>query len=133
MALLSGDVLGGSARRHAEGNYDERAFLASLVGPMRRPWGSTRVVNFSGNAGQRLQQQLVSNKSAQVLFVSVHLDPAAAVVGVTFGKSSSPSPSSDVSHDFSVEPFFEAVLLPDDELYATVDAATKLAVTQVAF
>lgn len=128
MALLSGGVL---RPRHPEGNYDERAFLAATVGPLRLPWGATHGRNF--DAPNRFQQKISANQSAQVLFVSVALVPGSAVVLVTFGRSDTPSPASDIQHDFSVVPFFQAVLLPDEAIFASVPAITRLMVTEVGF
>lgn len=127
MALLSGGVLG---REHPESNYDERAFLAALVGPLRLPFGSTSSKNFPA---AKLQQRLFSNVSAQVIFISVALQPGSPVVLVTFGKSDTPSPSTDVQHDFSIAPTFQCVILPDEQLCATAGGATRIAVTEVAF
>jgi hypothetical protein len=127
MALLSGGVLG---RDHPEGNYDERAFMAATVGPFRLPFGSTSTKNFT--AAKR-QQKIFRNVSAQVIFVSIALEPNAPVVLVTFGKSDTPSPSTDVQHDFSIEPTFQCVLLPDEQLCATAGGATRIAITEVGF
>lgn len=126
--LLSGGVL---RPRHPEGNYDERAFLASIVGPFRLPWGATHGKNF--DSPPHFQQKISTNKTAQVLFVSCALVPGSLVFLVTFGRSDTPSAGSDVQHDFSVVPFFQAVLLPDEQLFATVPGITRLMVTEVAF
>lgn len=123
------------------GNLRLDVFFASMIGPNRVAHGAKKNFSMASGVGQRIAVTTGASGSNAVSFVRVYLAARQnGPVPVVFGKSETQG-TADIPVNLvgsfpagqEVSRFFDAVLLPGEELYATTQGDASLLVSQVWF
>lgn len=123
------------------GNLRLDVLFASYIGPVRVAHGAKAVVKLTGGTAKRIVGTTGASGSDSVSFVRVYLasnqlGPVSILFGTseTLGSSSIPvNLTGTVAVGQEASRFFDAILLPGEELYAQTAPTVNLIISQVWF
>jgi hypothetical protein len=106
---------------------EQREHLASIAGPMRVFAANITRVNLKAGAAEIVARGV----EWTVKYVRVRAVAGQAAAVVLFSSQGSGSPDASEPVTLGGDPFFEAVILPNETLYAFCDVAFRLKVQEV--
>lgn len=111
-----------------DGNdLEVRAYLASQIGPTRRPFGTVR----PNPVAAGVPKLVASARSGAVLYVGLE---STVTTNIAVAKNNTPAINQSITFLFTANVTFEDfVLLPGEELWVRPAAATIVIATEVTF
>ncbi len=123
------------------GNLRMDLFFASTIGPTRVAHGAKKIYKMTGGKGIRVAATTGASGSDAISFVRVYLaaeqlGPVPVLFGTTETLGTSAVPVNLIGSSLAgqeVSRYFDATLLPGEELYALASSNVSLLVSQVWF